>query len=433
VDRERLEDAQRQAARNVGRLEESTREEFLELFGTDPLGLSRVPANAARYEIPLEMNEAVQGWIDYFQHDIPDRFATYLSRAERYAPMIRRKLRAAGLPQDLLYLSLIESGMNPHAYSRAHAVGLWQFIAGTARLYGLEVSYWVDERRDPEKATDAAIAYLSDLYDQFGSWYLAAAAYNGGPGRVRRSLDYTGEVDFWGLYETRALRRETRNYVPKLLAAATVARNAEAYGFDDVEPMEPERYDVVTVPDATSLDVIAEAAGTDEESVERLNPELRRRVTPPDRETRVKVPPGHGERFASNFAEIPPSERVTWLVHEVTRGQTLSGIASRYGTSARAISEANRGLDPRRLQIGQQLVIPRAARVPAGASSSADYASLRNRAERGSDGTLELTVRRGDTLWALARAYDVSTEELRRWNDLQGATIRPGDRLTVRR
>lgn len=430
VDRQRLEAAQEDVARTVSGLDEATRREFLQLFGTDPLGLGRVPANAARYEIPLEMNESVQAWIRYFQEDIPDRFATYLSRAGRYAPMIRRKLREAGLPDDLLYLALIESGMNPHAYSRARAVGLWQFIYGTARLYGLEIDYWVDERRDPEKATDAAIAYLSDLYDEFGSWYLAAAAYNGGPGRVRRGMAYTGKQSFWDLSEARVLRRETRNYVPKLMAAALIARNPDRYGFGDVERMAPLEHEEVTVPDATSLDVIARAAGTSEDRIELLNPQLRRHVTPPNERTRVRVPVGHATRFAANYAEIPESKRVTWLVHTVTRGQTLSGIAARYGTSVRAIASANRGVRPRRLQIGQRLVVPRATGPSGRASASL---ALRRRAVEGSDGSTRITVQPGDTLWAIARAYDVSTDQLMAWNGLSSSVIRPGEQLTVSR
>ncbi|MCL7959943.1 MAG: lytic transglycosylase domain-containing protein, partial [marine benthic group bacterium] len=233
VDAERLADAQREAEEVVDSLDEVNREEFYLLFGADPLGLSTNPANAARYEIPLETNEAVDRWIEFFAVKAHDRFATYLARAGRYDDMIRTRLRAAGLPEDLLYLAMIESGMNPNAYSRAHAAGMWQFIRGTGRRYDLQIDFWVDERRDPFKATDAAIAHLADLYDEFGSWYLAAAAYNAGAGRVSRGIKKTGSTDFYDLADARVLRSETRNYVPKLVAAAIIAKNPKKYGFDD--------------------------------------------------------------------------------------------------------------------------------------------------------------------------------------------------------
>ena len=425
VEEEKVIEADREARRAVEDLDEAARREFRELFGTDPLGLAEIPHNAGRYEIPLETNEAVEWWIDRFRTGIPRRFEAYLHRAGRYEDMVRSKLRRAGLPEDLLYMALIESGMNPNAYSRAAAVGMWQFIASTGRRYGLEVSYWIDERRDPVKATDAAIAYLSDLYDEFGSWYLAAAAYNAGEGRVRWGISRTGSDDYWDLVDARVLRRETRNYVPKLIAAALIARSPDRYGFSDVEKADRLTYDVVTVPDATSLDVVARAAGVSEGEIERLNPQFRRHVTPPGREARVKVPEGTARAFRTNYEEIPSSERVTWLVHRVTRGQTLSHIAERYGTSVRSILAANDGLRPRRLQIGQRLVVPRMGRhrgqVAAGSA-----------AER-PDGPTTVVVRRGDTLWSIARRYDVSTGQLMAWNGLQTSKIRPGDRIEVRR
>jgi membrane-bound lytic murein transglycosylase D len=415
-------EAARQTVRSMG---DRTQREFLLLFGPDPLGLAHTPVNASRYEIPLQTNRAVDDWIDYFQSEIPDRFAMYLRRSGRYESMIRTKLREAGLPEDLLYLALIESGMNPNAYSRARAVGLWQFITGTARKYGLEVDYWVDERRDPVKATDAAISYLSDLYDEFGSWYLAAAAYNAGEGRVRRGIARTGSHSYWDLVDARVLHRQTRNYVPKLIAAALIGHDPGRYGFSDIDPESRVAYDTVHIPDATSFDVIAKAAGVSEDAVEELNPEYRRHVTPPHRTSVVKVPAGHAEHFASAYSRIPASKRVTWLVHTVTRGQTLSGIAMRYGTSVRAILAANRGVSPRRLQIGERLVVPRE-----GVRAPVRLASARRVMPAGPS---TVVVRRGDTLWAIARRYNVSTRELMNWNGLTSASIHPGDRLEVRR
>lgn len=417
-----------QERQTVEAMEEATRREFLELFGPDPLGLATRPENL-KYELPLDVNEKVERWVRYFENDIHERFATYLSRLGRYGPMIRERLRTAGLPEDLLYLALIESGMNPRAYSRARAVGIWQFIRGTGRLYGLKVDYWVDERRDPFKSTDAAIAHLSDLYDEFGSWYLAAAAYNAGAGRVRRAIARTGSDDYWALTRNRTLRLETRNYVPKMIAAARIAKNPEAYGFVDVVPEPPLEFEIAEVPDATSMDVLAEAAEVDEEVMRELNPEYLRNVTPPDRRVTIRVPVGKAGVFRTNYASIPADKRVTWLIHVVTRGQTLGQIAARYGTSVEALRAANGNVNPRRLQIGQRLVVPRGGTPTRLASASGQSTTTRTSAP----GPATVTVRRGDTLWSLARRHGVSTTDLMRWNNLNSTTIHPGDRLTVRR
>jgi membrane-bound lytic murein transglycosylase D len=429
VDAERLADAQREAEEVVDSLDEVNREEFYLLFGADPLGISTKPANAARYEIPLETNEAVDRWIEFFAVKAHDRFATYLARAGRYEDMIRTRLRAAGLPEDLLYLAMIESGMNPNAYSRAHAAGMWQFIRGTGRRYDLQIDFWVDERRDPFKATDAAIAHLGDLYEEFGSWYLAAAAYNAGAGRVSRGIKKTGSTDFYDLADARVLRSETRNYVPKLVAAAIIAKNPVKYGFDDVVPQEPLEFETVLVPDATSFDVLADAAGVSEDDIRMLNPHYPRRVTPPDRAVELRLPVGTSERFEVAYAQVPASERVTWLEHRVQRGETLGHIAGRYGTSVTAIRAANNNVNPKRLQIGQRLIIPRSGASPTRVASAAPAGG----ASASGSGPLSVTVQRGDTLWDISRRYNVTTTQLMQINGLSSSRIHPGDRITVRR
>ena len=429
VDEARLLRAQADAETAMDSLDEVNREEFYLLFGADPLGLSSKPANAARYEIPLETNDAVERWIEFFAVKAHDRFATYLRRAGRYEDMIRSRLREAELPEDLLYLAMIESGMNPNAYSRAHAAGMWQFIRGTGRRYGLKVDYWVDERRDPFKATDAAIAHLGDLYEEFGSWYLAAAAYNAGSGKVSRGIKRTGSTDFYDLADARVLRSETRNYVPKLVAAAIIAKNPVKYGFDDVVPEEPLEFETARVPDATSFDVLAEAAGVSEDVIRMLNPHYPRRVTPPDQAVEVRLPVGTAERFTVAYAEVPASERVTWLEHRVQRGETLGHIAGRYGTSVTAIRAANNYVNPKRLQIGQRLIIPRAGASGTRVASAAPSTT----SSGGGTGPLTVTVQRGDTLWAISRRYNVSTTQLMRINGLDSSRIHPGDRITVRR
>ena len=416
---------------DVLELDEVSRREFYHLYGSDPLGLSSTPVTAAKYEIPLETNEHVERWIEFFTTGAGrTRFRIYLERSGAFEEMIRQRLRDAEMPEDLLYLAMIESGMNPNAYSRAHAVGLWQFIKGTGRRYDLEIGYWLDERRDPFKATDAAVAHLGDLYEEFGSWYLAAAAYNAGAGRVSRGIKKTGSSDFWDLADARVLRSETRNYVPKLIAATMIATNPEMYGFTDIERAPPLEFDVVHVPDATSFDVLAEAAGTTQDEIRRLNPQYPRRVTPPSGAAEVRVPKGQSAAFVVAYAQVPPSERVTWLEHVVTRGQTLSHIASRYGVSVTAIRATNNNVNPKRLQIGQKLIIPRSGKATTQLASAAPAPAP---ATLAADGTKTVTVRRGDSLWTIARAHGVSTGELMTMNNLRSSVIHPGDRLTVGR
>ncbi len=384
-----------------------------EMLRGDPMGL--VHEGEDPRVLRLEMNERVQSWVNFFQTVIGERFATYLGRKTRYEPMIRRKLREAGLPQDLIYLALIESGMNPNAYSRASAVGLWQFIAGTGRQYGLEISYWIDERRDPEKATDAAVRHLKDLYEEFGSWYLAAAAYNGGPNRVRRGLRTVPGGTFWDLADRRLLRRETRDYVPKIIAAAMIGHDPARYGFPDPERETIPEYVKVRVPDATSFDVLAEVAGTDEETINLLNPEFPRDVTPPHREVEVRVPVAGAAQFAVRYAAVPEDERVTWTFHTVQRGHTLGWIGEQYGVSVAALRAANGNVNPRRLQIGQQLVVPRSARA-SGASIARSSSARPITARTNAEGTTVVTVQRGQTLGVIAQRYGVSLAALRAAN-----------------
>ena len=408
--------------------------EVAEMFGGAEL--EEIEASTPSWDIPITMNDAVRRWLEYFQGDGRENFAIYLSRAGRYEPMMRAVFRDAGLPEDLVYVSLIESGFSPRAYSRARAVGLWQFISSTGRLYGLESSYWVDERRDPILATKAAAAHLKDLYEEFGSWYLAAAAYNGGPNRVRRGIRYTGSDDFWTLSARRYLRRETRNYVPKLIAAALIAKQPEHFGFIGIRQSEPLAYEIVQVPDATSLDVIAQAAGVTTEEIAELNPQILRGVTPPGLRYSLRVPPGSGHRFAARYAAVPPSERVTWVQHVVRRGDTLSEIARAYGVSISAITAANRGIRPRRLQIGQRLMIPRAGKMPQLAAAQrvrpVQRSTARPAATERPDGPyITYRVQGGDSLWAIARRYDVTPRDLMRWNGLRTSRIYPGDEVRI--
>lgn len=329
-----------------------------------PVPLDGFPAGvyANHFEIPIQYHVRVGDFIELFTGRFRNDFEIWLSRRGRFEAMIVDELRTRDLPIELLHLPLVESGYSTSALSRASALGLWQFIAGTARIEGLEVSPWVDERRNPERATAAALQHLEKLHTLYGSWYLALAAYNAGPGRVNRALERRGiqtptdESSFWAIRDL--LPRETRDYVPLFIAASVVSRYPALFGFEGIEPQLPDRYDVVTIPDATDLIVIAEAAGTTEDEVRRLNPQYIRGVTPPDRSALVRLPEGLGAGFEVAYAAIPPDERIRVKEHVVRRGETLSGIAARYGTTVRIIQDANGIRRPDRLQIGQVLRIP---------------------------------------------------------------------------
>ncbi len=376
----------------------------------------------------------MQYYRGFFLGEARDRFTIWLGRLNRYEGMIRATFRARGVPEDLVYLGLIESGYSNTAVSRANAVGMWQFIASTARMYGLRVNTWVDERRDPFKATDAAARHLADLKALFGSWYLAAAAYNGGARRVERGIerlrydpDSLTDETFFDLSRRRYLRRETRDYVPKLIAAALVAKDPGRYGFHAVPYQAPLAFDEITVPAQTGLDVIAELADTTARALMELNPQYVRGVTPPKTAAIVRVPRGSGPLVLQRYAELPPAARVNFVEHRVRKGETLSEIGQRYGVGVRLLRAANGNVDPRRLSVGRVLVVP--------VSSAAQRQAASGRApapHRGVPGVKYHTVRRGDTLWGLSRRYGVRIRDLRAWNDMEvDEVLRAGRRVRV--
>lgn len=383
------------------------------------------------YDIDVESfadHQRVAYFIDFFLNDARDRFVIWLGRLNRYEGMIRDRFQAQGLPGDLVYLAMIESGYSNTAVSRANAVGMWQFMSYTAPRYGMIVDDWVDERRDPFKATDAAAQYLAEAKERFGSWYLAAAAYNGGPNRLSRSLRRLGDTiatdeTFFELSDRRWLRRETRDYVPKLIAATVIAKNPLRFGLDSVPYLQPLVFDEITVPDATGLDVLAELADTTTRALVELNPHYYRGVTPPGRVSIVRVPRGSGQIVAQRYAELPPDDRVNFLQHRIARGETLGEIGKRYGVSVRLLMAANPGIQPRRMRIGQRVVIPnsRAARANPGLAPR----MLRS-------GNRYHQVRWGESLWVIARRYGVTVRDLQRWNGLgNGDVLRAGTRLLV--
>ncbi len=340
---------------------EEVRQEAAELLGR-PQGA----AAAATWDIDVTTyaaHDRVQYYMDYFTGRARWHFERYLERAGRYDSMIRTRLLAAGLPQDLIYLAMIESGFNQTVRSRAGAVGIWQFIPATGRRYGLTVDSWVDDRRDPFLATDAAIRFLSELNNRFGSLYLAAAAYNSGPGKIQRGLQrydfgaLNGDAQFFALADGTFLRRETRDYVPKLIAAALLAKEPGRYGFANLDRWTPLRYDSAEVRFAVSLDVLARVADTERDHIEEMNPRFFRGVTPPDRRVWARVPPGTADSVAARLERLPARDRVTVLVHSVVRGETLGRIAQRYRVTIAEIRAANRNLG-QYLRVGERLVIP---------------------------------------------------------------------------
>ncbi len=311
------------------------------------------------FDIPIVMNSRVEQFIQFFQTTIRHKFITWLARSEKYIPFMKTVLKEHGLPEDLVYLSLIESGFDPHAYSRAKAVGLWQFIYLTGKRYGLRSNWWVDERRDPEKSTIAAAKYLKDLYEMFACWYLAAAGYNAGEYKIINAIKRYKTEDFWKLTNYRYLKRETKDYVPLMIAATLVAKDPEKYGFTDVEYQEPLRYEKVKVPELTDLSHIAKACETSLEEIRDLNPELRRGVTPPNEtQYEIKIPFGKRDLFFENFEAMQPLEKFQFKTHLVKKGETLPRIAKLYRVDLEPLLEINHLGKTGPLSKGTTLFIP---------------------------------------------------------------------------
>jgi peptidoglycan lytic transglycosylase D len=407
---------------------------------SDAAGGPNALTNAVTWDIDVETfnsHDRVQYYLDFFQTRGRERMGIWLSRMPRYETMVRERLQHQGLPGDLVYLALIESGFSNTATSRAKAVGMWQFMKRTAKLYGLRVDSWVDERRDPYRATDAAVRHLSDLNRRFGSLYLAAAAYNAGSGKVSRGLvrlpdeendSVNSDATFFRLYDTKLLRRETKDYVPKLIAAALIAKQPKRYGFDPSRG-EPAEYDSIIVPDMTGLDVIARLADTTVAAIRELNPQYLRLTTPPGARSLIRLPVGRGSATVAAYAELPVRRRVTFIEHFVARGETMSGIALRYRVSQAMLSAANPKVNSRRLRINQRLIVPTGGVV----STSMARRMADPPVAAGTSTSAFHRVRRGETLSELADEYGVTQRELQTWNRLDSrGRIWAGQRLRVK-
>lgn len=381
----------------------------------------------------------IEKFIRYFQTKGRGRFEVWLARSGKYSEMMRGILAKYGLPGDLVYLALIESGFSPQAYSVARAAGPWQFISGTARRYGLRVDWWADERRDYEKATHAAASYLRDLYGMFESWPLAAAAYNAGEGKIQRAVVRYKSDDFAELIRHRYLARETKDYVPKMLAALSIAKEPDRYGFGDVRYEEPLAFDRVAVPGGIDLAAMGGIIGVHVDSLKELNPELRRFCTPPNREEyEIRVPKGFGLIALERMEQIGKEAKVTFLLHNVGKGESLASLSETYGTPVATLKEMN-GLRSASLRRVPRLVIPvtgvSAEDSAPGKEISPDQLKLAHmRAEEGFRRGQKMRVRKGDTLSAIARRSGVSVRELMRANGIRDSrSLRAGAIIRIPR
>ncbi len=383
------------------------------------------------YDFPITINKQVEFYLNLFQNKQKKYFKRWLARSTKYLPAIRHELRNAGLPQDLAYLAMIESGFNPSAYSHAHAAGLWQFIRGTGRNYGLRIDSWVDERREPEKATKAAVAYLGALYERFGDWQLAVAGYNAGEGKIERAIKKYNSRDFWELARHRYLRLETKRYVPKLIAAIIIAHNPEQYGFTDIAYQQPVRYDLIKVPPRTDLRAIAVSGSTTVKEIRKLNNELRKNQTPPTKGSyELKIPVGSHDLIAANLARLHPVATTGYKTHRVGKGDTVGRISKRYRVSMTTLLKANK-LHTSKLKIGQRLRIPykttKYVLLKEGQTAKDYYASASK------NGRMVLhELRRGETLSKVAKRYNVPVELIVQWNDIADVRrIRAGYQLAL--
>ncbi len=388
-------------------------------FPVDPNIMAQAEAEikVIKSDLPLVLNDQVASFINYFSS--PRGRATLehaWARSGRYHDMIARVLKEEGVPQDLIYLAQAESGFQPLALSHAGARGMWQFMAGSGELYGLERSWWVDDRQDPEKATRAAARHLKDLYNQFGDWYLAMAAYNSGASTVQHAVERTGYADFWELYRRGVLPQETRNYVPIILAVTIIAKNPEQYGLQRVAPEPAPATDHVTINYPVDLRLVAECVDTSVDYLQELNPSLLRMTTPKDQPFTLNLPAGSQEKYETAIAVIPLDMRTWWRYHRVEDGDTLPSIARKYHTSAASIAEANNLADGD-VKTGAKLIIP----IAPGHTQTVAF----------SHRATHYKVRKGDTVASVADDFEVPAEKLRKWNHLRGSALTPGRTLVI--
>jgi membrane-bound lytic murein transglycosylase D len=401
----------------------------------------------ATYDLPVISNDKVLSYVELFQGNLHSFLSEGLTRGSQYLPRIREVFQREGIPLDLAYVPLIESAFKSTALSRAKAKGMWQFQLPTARDYGLQYNWFIDERSDFEKSTEAAAKHFKMLAKMFnGDWNLALASYNVGQGKVLAALKRAKTSDYWKLTETtKFLPRDTRAYVPMIWAAIIIAKSPEQFGFD-VETREPLTYDVVTVPDAVGLLTVAEWSESTVDVLKELNPELRRNTTPMG-EHQLRVPAGTKDAVEAKLATADPSTFATFMRHTVRSGETLASIANKFKVKRADLAEANGLKTTSKLRSGQSLLVPgasaaaavtssrstAAAPVPAGSSSSA--AKTRPAVAKATTSSKPTTykVKSGDTLSAIARRFDVTVDQIKRWNKLSTTALSIGHKLTIYR
>lgn len=392
--------------------------------------LADLGAHAHDIEIPF--NARVLSYVELFQGRLREWFSESLQRGTKYLGMIQGVLKEQGLPLDLAFVPLVESAFKPNALSHARARGVWQFMSGTGRENGLHQNWFVDERADPEKATLAAAKYFRTLVTMFdGDWHLALASYNAGPGRLQRAIKRSGRKSFWELSSSsRFLPRETREYVPMILAAMIVGRNPSAYGFT-IQPDSPLTYERVAVPTAVDLRKVAEWTNASIDDIRSLNPELRRATTPVRAAGyEVKVPVGTAESLRARLAETPNAELASFKWHQVRRGDTLAALAKKYAVRRADLAEANGLSSKSSLRPGTELIIPQGSTTPASRPSWLADASVKPDGPSDADRVV-YRVRRGDTLVSIARSHETTVDSIKAWNKLTSSRLMPGDRLTI--
>jgi membrane-bound lytic murein transglycosylase D len=376
--------------------------------------VKRIPS-----ELPLDLKPAVENYIYFFSGRGRGTLEAALARSGRYREMIQRVLKEEGVPQELIYLAQAESGFHPLAVSRAGARGMWQFMASRATGYGLERNWWVDERQDPEKATRAAAHHLRDLYQQFHDWYLAMAAYNSGPLTVQNAVARTGYADFWQLYNRGVLPKETRNYVPIILAVTIMAKNPAQYGLEHVALESPLEADTVNINYPVDLRLVAECTDASVSVLQELNPSLLRMTTPKDSGFELRLPRGAKGKYLTNIAAIPVDKRVWWRYYKVADGDSLASIGRKYHTTPGAIAATNDLHASDALQPDRRLIIP----IASGAANTVAF----------SKSVLRYRVRKGDTVVSVADDFGIPPEKLRQWNRLRGNQLLPGRVLIIHR